>query len=241
MKGRLVWSVAVAAAAGVSASHAWANKRDLADQVYIYPGTEVALPTNARIVLDARSVAVGDFRAGVSLDSHRSELRSARERIILHPIATENRGDSTITVLAADQPLQGATSYQLVFDPPIAGLPQHAWTTTASADRQPPRWLSRPTTDPPVVQQTNGGNGAFVDIDVAVTEPALFRVEVRARAKRRSYHALLVSRGRRIRLPVAPGGHYALKLTAIDFAGNEAQAPGPPIEVAVPSREASKR
>jgi hypothetical protein len=34
---------------------------------------------------------------------------------------------------------------------------------------------------------------------------------------------------------------YTLKLTAIDFAGNEVRAPGPPLDVVMPSSEVAKR
>ena len=37
------------------------------------------------------------------------------------------------------------------------------------------------------------------------------------------------------------GGRYTLKLTAIDFSGNAVKAPGPPLEIVMPSREVAKR
>jgi len=42
------------------------------------------------------------------------------------------------------------------------------------------------------------------------------------------------------KLVLANGERYIVKRTAIDFAGNEAQAPGAPLEVVAPSLQVAK-
>ena len=72
----------------------------------------------------------------------------------------------------------------------------------------------------------------------------MIRVDARERGDKHARRELYLPDDTRIAFRVFPGddtAHYFLKLTAIDMAGNESKAPGPPIEVVVPAREVAKR
>ena len=148
---------------------------------------------------------------------------------------------STMVVLTPDHPLKPNTSYALAFDPPVSGFSPSSWTTEGSADRNAPRWLSRPTAGAPVMQRSTCRWLRYVDISVPVSEPAIFRVHTRERGDQRLRQEFFLAHQGSIMFPVTENTHYTLKLTAVDFAGNEAKAPGPPIQIHVPAHIPDER
>lgn len=231
----MVCTAAIALGVTVFAPRAWACKQELTGHVSVYPSADTRLATRGRIVLD---VYQGFGLGFPDIEEHHPQLRSVSDSIALRSV--EKNG--SMLILAAEHPLHPGASYTLAFDPPLSDLPQATWETETSDDRTPPRWLSRPTATV-VVAERGGCRPAlahFVDITVAVAEPVIIRAEVRDRRDARPSRALLLPQDNNIRLAVTDGSRYTVKLTAIDLAGNEAKASGPPIEIVVPSGPVAK-
>ena len=242
MKRRLVLSTAIAFTVGAFASRAHACKPGMDDRVDVHPGPTVPLPTNGRVILDVfPGLLLGEFDNIVSdVEAHHPQLSTDRERVALRIVEKYPHGAGTKLILSAEHPLRPGTVYVLVFDPPFAGV-RRTWTTAASADREAPRWLSRPTAEPPVYRSQLCFTESFVEINVALAETVTIRIDARGHGDRRRQQHVFIPTDGRIRVPLPAGERYSLQLTAVDLAGNESKAPGGPIDVSMPSPEVAKR
>jgi hypothetical protein len=243
---RCAWicSAAIALAMASWAPPSLACKPDLVGEpTTVSPATSDALPTNGRIVLDrGGGLLRGEFGDSLlQIDDHHPELRSDGERVALRVVQTYDRRDGATVILLAAHQLRPRTAYTLGFDPPLDDAPRATWTTAASDDLTPPRWLARPTAQPPVIRRSNCGVDSHVAVDVATADAAWIRVEWRGRGERAWRRSLDAPGDGQIRVWLPLDGRYTLRLTAIDAAGNEVRAPGPPLEVVMPASQLAKR
>jgi hypothetical protein len=244
MKRGLVCSAAIALTAAWWAPRVLACKPDLVGEpTRVSPTADAALPTNGRIVLDrGGGLLRGEFGDSLlEVEEHHPELRSDRERVALRVVEKYDRRDGATVVLTAAHQLRSSTSYTLAFDPPLDDGPQATWTTSSSDDRTPPRWLARPTAEAPVYRRGGCGVDSHVAVNVATADAAWIRVEWRQHGERRWRPSLNAPTDGQIRVWLPPDERYTLRLTAIDFAGNEVRAPGRPLEVVMPSGTPAKR
>jgi len=207
------------------------------------PTTDNALPTNGRIVLDrGGGLLHGDFGDSLlQIEDRHPELRSDHERVALKVVETYDRRDGATVVLVAAHHLRPSTAYTLVFYQPLDNAPAATWTTASADDRSPPRWLAPPTAQPAEYHRTDCGVDSHVSVEVPIADAPWIRVEWRPHGERRWRRSLNAPKDEQIKVWLPPDGRYTLKLTAIDFAGNEVKAPGPPLEVVMPSRKVAKR
>lgn len=165
--------------------------------------------------------------------------------------------ETTQAVLVPERALQPNRTYKLVLSRDATVPSTHpdwframlgpvAWTTGPASDKTPPRWSARPEPRKAVYQQFGCGPDSYVSINVsfADAEPLLIRAEVRGAGKERPRRYLLepfrgaIQIGREMcggGFELASDQRYLVTLTAIDLAGNEAPAPGGPIEIVGPS------
>jgi hypothetical protein len=240
----LVWAAAIVLTAASWAPRAMACKPDLVGEpTKVSPATDEVLPTNGRIILDrAGGLLRGEFGDSLlEIEERHPELRSDRERVALRVLETYDRRDGATVVLTAAHQLRPSTAYTLVFDPPLEDPPRATWTTASSDDRSPPRWFARPTAQAPVDRRTDCGVDSHVTVNVPTADAPWIRVEWRRPDERRWRASLNEPRAGQIRVWLPAGERYLLKLTAIDFAGNAVRAPGPPLEIVMPSRATAKR
>jgi hypothetical protein len=244
MKRGLVCSAAIALAAAWWVPAARACKVDqIGEPTKMSPTTNDALPTNGRIVLDrGGGLLRGEFGDSLlQIEDRHPVLRSEHERVALRVVETYDRRDGTTVVLTATHHLRPSTAYTLVFDPPVEDAAPATWTTASSDDRNPPRWFARPTAEAPVYRRTDCGVDSHVAVNVPTADAPWIRVEWRQHGERRWRASLNAPTDGQIRVWLPLNERYTLKLTAIDFAGNEVRAPGPPLDVVMPSSEVAKR
>jgi hypothetical protein len=230
MRRRLVCLAAIALTATAFAPRATGHKRIPEDRVRIFPASSEPLPMNARIVVKVEETML---LGPPDVDEHHPELRSPEDRVALRIV---EKGDDLV-ILGAERPLRANTSYTLVFDPPLADARRTTWATT-SDDRVAPQWLSRPKVDP----RTTSRDSSYVDVSVPVAEVAIVRVDLRPHGDGAWRHRWYLPTNEQIRLSnLADGQRYTVKFTAIDFAGNESTAPGPAVQLTLPSNQVAKR
>jgi hypothetical protein len=92
-----------------------------------------------------------------------------------------------------------------------------------------------------VDRRTDCGVDSHVAVNVPTADAPWIRTEWRRHGERRWRASLNAPKDGQIRVWLPPYERYTLKLTAIDFAGNEVRAPGPPLEVVMPSRDMATR
>jgi hypothetical protein len=197
-----------------------------------FPSQHEALPTNGRIVFH--------------LDLSRVELRAGDDRIPLRSggmlpgghfvrVPAKELEPRTRYVLSE---AEGGTPYEeLFFEHEVP-----EWTTGPGPDHVAPRWSAAPTAV---------SGGSWILAPISDNESVMFIAEVRPIDRRESKadpsRAVLFPRGGQVYVDywttgrafnLEPGQRYAVKLTAIDAAGNEARAPGPPVEIVGPAQPA---
>ena len=243
MKRGLVWAAAIVLTVASWAPRAMACRPDLVGEpTKVSPPKDEALPTNGRIVLDRAGGLLGEFGDSLlQIEERHPELRSDRERVALRVVETYDRRDGTTVILTAAHQLQPSTAYTLVFDPPLEDPPRATWTTASSDDRSPPRWFARPTAEAAVDRRIGCGVDSYVAVNVPTADAPWIRAEWRQHGERRWRPSLNAPADGQIRVWLPPDGRYTLKLTAIDSAGNGVKAPGPPLEIVMPSRATAKR
>ncbi len=243
MKRGLVCSAAIALTAAWWAPRVLACKPDLVGEpTRVSPTADAALPTNGRIVLDrAGGLLRGEFGDSLlEVEVHHPELRSDRERVALRVVQKYDRHDGATVVLTAAHQLRSSTSYTLAFDPPLddatPGAPgrPHRQTIGRRRDGSPDRPRKRRCIAVAVATLTATWPSTF-----ATADAAWIRVEWRQHGERGG--GLPLTRRRTARSGSGfPRTTLQLRLTAIDFAGNECGRPGRPLEVVMPSGTPAK-
>jgi hypothetical protein len=235
---------AIALTAAWWAPRAMACKRDMVEApTKVSPTADESLPMNGRIVLDrAGGLLGGEFGDSLlQIEERHPELRSDRERVALRVVEKYDRRDGATVVLTAAHHLQPSTAYTLVLGSSMDDPALATWTTASSEDRSPPRWFARPTADAPVDRYIECRVDTHVAVNVPTVDAPWIRTEWRRHGERRWRASLNAPKDGQIRVWLPPYERYTLKLTAIDFAGNEVRAPGPPLEVVMPSRDMATR
>src|SRR5262249_21135452 len=140
------WSVVAISVIGPLAFAAGpATAKCAQDGMTVVTSVDVALPTNPRIVVEHWGPAAVEGRPPWPA----MELRAGAQRVRLSVVERyDGARNVTEAVLAPATELRPRTRYALYFadgGKPVVSLAEPvAWTTGASADRVPPRWLAPP-------------------------------------------------------------------------------------------------
>jgi hypothetical protein len=213
----------------------------------VLTGVDVALPTNARIVVEHWGPAAVEGRPpwpGM-------ELRAGGERVALSVVDRfDGARNVTEAVLAPASELRPRTRYALHFTdggkPVVASGEPVAWTTGARVDRVPPRWLAPPRAGVGVSKKLGCGDETFVTVGAWIETDGEVQVLVELtllgwKGRRASYIVPLLDGGVEVGHHMCTGPfdleserRYTVRLTAVDAAGNRAVAPGPPVEITAP-------
>ncbi len=226
----------------------------------VWPAPGSVVPPNAVFLLEGRGEAAALV---ASLDQRHPALIAVREGTLLDVAAREQTlPEWAQSLLQPREKLLPAHEYLLRlhglgatepkrFHPTIptpSGGQRLQWRIGDQPDEQAPRWEA-----PPRVLSTRreeGGPHTVSVVRVAVTardegEHLLYRVRLRERGKGKGWQSwwlaapedgvLEVGRGRcGGPVTLSPGHHYELRLSALDGAGNEREAPGPALRLRGP-------
>jgi hypothetical protein len=217
---------------------------------------------NGRIVVTRTSL----LSQGLKTKLEALELRSETDRVPLRVVETNVGFQEAQFVLSPVRHLHAETRYELW--KAVSGSEEQvhgwksglAWTTGPATDDAAPRWRSRPTVGENRYVRYGCGPESLVEVNVALHDPSVdprndgavrVRAELRPSDGGRTLRYLLEPFEGVIQIghgmcsggfSLEPNRRYVVTLTAVDAAGNEARAPGRPLEIVGPAPKlASKK
>jgi hypothetical protein len=247
------WVLAVVAIATIAPP---AAATDCRPGLVAWPDAGSTIPVNGVIVVrgqDRSRLAVAD------IDARRPALACGKRVIPLRLEDLYAGHFDAEALLVPTHQLPPLTRCELVLTAPKHGAPNPLpwrrsdgeeldgppwWTTSAHPDRQRPRW----TAPPALAGEAKGSRPGYgpatctLSIDAQDPEgPTIIRVLLDDATEKNDFLLVplhgtidIAQHGCGGAFEIEPGAHYRVTLFALDAAGNELRAPGPPVEIVVP-------